>query len=574
MLSPAEEFWLRWHAEHSAPEVAERARVVLRAGGGTQAPRLVAPGITAAQAQAALDGYSRQELNEFGRPELKPEQLLRLFPTQVARWQHVARLAGQLFDATRALHNLPYKSRRLLLAAALLQPMAGAGEDGQAGLELLDHPKLAGLGSRQQAAVACLIKLQRKGYRADRDAQFRKLRTNVQQQMRALAALLQAADALDASQTQSTVLVAADLRPEGASLRLAGPSAPADSAALQNAWLWRTVFNHALKTQVVPDAEAAQAPPAATLPHPDQPMAFAIQRALGACLQTWQTSQAAAAQGDAAAQAKLEKAIDELRAAFGAFKSLLKRKPVQAVAPELRRLQRAAAAAAWCETAIADVTTFRGRMAPEKAAGLLPLENAWKQARQRRQAEFQEWIGGQAGAELYAELVALADAPPMRKSKTGDVRSCARPLLTELIEHLAEREAAVTVQQPKTIKRYRQALAGLAVALEALGGAVILGQPAAQLLADLARFQNRLERLRVSLQFDAAIGDFLDEWAEKQARDKSPQLFGAQPVLAYRQARKAQWSRLRRSLSRDWRPVRANRLRRQMAALLRTLESS
>ena len=50
--------------------------------------------------------------------------------------------------------------------------------------------------------------------------------------------------------------------------------------------------------------------------------------------------------------------------------------------------------------------------------------------------------------------------------------------------------------------------------------------------------------------------------------------FGAQPVLAYRQARKAQWSRLRRSLSRDWRPVRANRLRRQLAALLRTLEDS
>ena len=132
----------------------------------------------------------------------------------------------------------------------------------------------------------------------------------------------------------------------------------------------------------------------------------------------------------------------------------------------------------------------------------------------------------------------------MRKSRDGDVRSTAKPLLSDLIDRLAEREAAVTVQQPKTLKRYRQALVGLAVAIEALGGAAVLGEAAAQLLADLGRFQNRLDRLRLSLQFDAAIGEFLDVWAEKQARDKTPQLFGAETVLAYRQARKAQWSRL------------------------------
>jgi hypothetical protein len=247
---------------------------------------------------------------------------------------------------------------------------------------------------------------------------------------------------------------------------------------------------------------------------------------------------------------------------------------VEAATPALRELQQAAEEAAWRETAIADIAAFRSRLPPDKAAGLEPLQTAWEHARQRQQAEFMRLLGGAEGAELYAQLVQFAGAPPLRKSGDGDVRSTARPLLSDLIDRLAKREAAVTVQQPKTLKRYRQALAGLAVALEALGGASVLGEPAAQLLADLGRFQSRLDRLRLSLQFDAAIGEFLDEWAEKQARDKTPQLFGAQTVLAYRQARKAQWARLRRSLSHDWRPVRANRLRRQITALLRTLESS
>jgi inorganic triphosphatase YgiF len=526
-------------------------------------------------AQPASQGDGPSALKEFTRPELKPEQLLRLFPPQVAHAEYVTRLAGQLFDSTRALHNLPFKSRRLLLIAALLHPAAAASQNGHGGLDLLHYPKLAGLGGRQQAAVACLIKLQRKGYRADRDLQFKKLRPNLQKQMRPLAALLQAAEALDNSHTQTTTLVAADLRPEGVSLRAAGPRAADDTTALiQNTWLWRGVFNHALKAVVVPQAEAAQAPPAATLPHPDQPMAAAIQRALAACLQIWQTSQLAALEGDLAAQAKLEDAINQLRAGLAAFRTLLKRKPVEAVTPGLRELQQAVEAAAWRETAFADIAAFRARLPADKAAGLEPLQTAWEQARRRQQAELKRLLGGTEGADLYAQLVQFASAPPMRESRDGDVRSSARPLLSDLIDRLAEREAAVTVQQPKTLKRYRQALVGLAVAIEALGGAAVLGESAAQLLADLGRFQNRLDRLRLSLQFDAAIGEFLDVWAEKQARDKTPQLFGAETVLAYRQARKAQWSRLRRSLSHDWRPVRANRLRRQITALLRTLESS
>jgi inorganic triphosphatase YgiF len=558
MLSPAEEFWLRWLAEHGTAEVAERASRLLRTDGP----------------QTAVPGGGPTGLKEFSRPELKPEQLLRLFPAQVAHGEYAARLAGQLFDSTRALHNLPFKSRRLLLTAALLRPLA-ASQNGHAGLDLLDYPKLAGLGGRQQAAVACLIKLQRKGYRADRDLQFKKLRPNLQKQMRPLAALLQAAEALDTSRTQTTALVAADLRPEGVSLRASGPRAIEDTSALiQNTWLWRGVFNHALKAVVVPQAEAAQAPPAATLPHPDQPMAAAIQRALAACLQVWQTSQPAALEGDLAAQSRLEDAINQLRAGLAAFRSLLKRKPVDALTPALRALQQAADEAAWRETAAADIASFRARLAADKANGLEPLQTAWESARRQQQAELKRILGGPDAAELYAQLVEFSNAPPVRKHGEGDVRSTARPLLSDLIDRLTEREAAVTVQRPKTLKRYRQALVGLAVALESLGGAAILGEPAAQLLADLGRFQNRLDRLRLSLQFDAAIGEFLDTWAEKQARDKTPQLFGAQTVLAYRQARKAQWARLRRSLSHDWRPVRANRLRRQLDALLRTLESS
>jgi hypothetical protein len=98
-----------------------------------------------------------------------------------------------------------------------------------------------------------------------------------------------------------------------------------------------------------------------------------------------------------------------------------------------------------------------------------------------------------------------------------------------------------------------------------------MGEEAELLLADLLRLDNRIDRWLASNVLNEAVAAFLDDWAEQQARRKAPQLFGAQAVLAYRQARKAQWFRLRSTLVRDWRPLRAARLRRRANTLLKQL---
>ena len=144
-------------------------------------------------------------------------------------------------------------------------------------------------------------------------------------------------------------------------------------------------------------------------------------------------------------------------------------------------------------------------------------------------------------------------------------------LLDELCAEVAEREARVVADRPARYRRYQDGLARLASALEALGGPTTMGEEAEQLLADVQRLGNRIDRWLASSVLNDAIATFLDEWAEHQARRKAPQLFGAQAVLAYRQARRAQWSRLRSGLVRDWRPLRATRLRRRANVLLKQL---
>jgi hypothetical protein len=144
-------------------------------------------------------------------------------------------------------------------------------------------------------------------------------------------------------------------------------------------------------------------------------------------------------------------------------------------------------------------------------------------------------------------------------------------LLEELCTDLTERQAKVVTDRPKTYRRYQESLARLACALEAMGAQQGQDGEAERLLADVVRLEDRIERWLAINALNDAIAEFLDAWAEQQARRKAPQLFGAQSVLAYRQARRAQWSRLRSSLVDDWRPLRASRLHRRTNALLNQL---
>jgi CHAD domain len=577
MLTPVEDFWLRWHAEHSSDELAGRARLVLEAeAGGSPGQVAASLGLTPQAAEGVLAKFEHDRLATFPRATVRLDQLIRLDTADNhLRRQHLARQAKRLFNDTQPLHHMPRKALQLLEAAALLPPVtyvAPGGALAQQPLHMLDGAVLADLGPTEQAIISCVLHCQHKGFRADREAAFKPLRPAAQSQVRYLAALLQVAAQLDNSGTQSTVLKGAELQGEAVVLRLMGPKAKTDGAfACRKAWLWPPVFHSDLKYEIGPRAKASAANPAAAGSNRDEPAGAVFGRQLAAALRKWEPGQPGAAATDLLTFSDPLAGVGQALAALGAFASILKRRPVKELKRRLRALYGLLAAVVDQQYALSDLDAYMSGRPPAATAELQPLREAWERTGRQQQNAMRALLASDDTARLHASLTQMAHTPPVRRRKSTSIRVAAPVLLDELCAELAERQEKVVTDRPKTFRRYQDALARLACALEALGAKDSMGGEADRLLADVKRLEDRIERWLAINALNDAIAEFLDAWAEQQARRKAPQLFGAQSVLAYRQARRTQWSRMRSSLALDWRPVRASRLRRRANTLLNQL---
>jgi hypothetical protein len=578
MLSPVEDFWLRWHVEHSSDELAECARLVLQAeAGGSPLQAAGSLGPSTQAVAGVLAKFEHDRLGAFPRASLRLTQLIQLDSADAIRRQNIARSARRLFNDTRPLHHLPRKARQLLEAAALLPPVtqpAGGGSTAKHVIDLLDGAVLADYNSGEQATLSCVLRLQSKGYRADRDVVFRRLRPTEQSQVRHMAALLQVAALLDHSGTQSTTLEGAELQTEAVVLRVTGSKADTDGAfACRHAWLWQPVFHLGLEYAIGPRPQASAASRQADIKADrDEPVGAVFGRQMTAALRKWQASLPGAAGTDASGLADLLLGVSQARAALGAFSSVLKRRPLKEIRRPLRTLHALLVSVVEQQNALSDLEAYCSGRPQAVVADLQPLREAWERAGRRRQLAIRAVLDSEDTARLYTTLSDLAQTPPMRRRKSTSIRVAAPVLLDELCAEVAEREQMVIADQPKSYQRYQQCLARLECALEALAGKAVMGEAANQLLADVQRLEGRIDRWLASNALNDAVAEFLDSWAEQQARRKAPQLYGAQLVLAYRQARRAQWSRLRSSLPDDWRPVRAGRLRRRVNTLLKQLE--
>ena len=578
MLSPVEDFWLRWHVEHSSNELAECARLVLQAeSSGSPAQAAASPVPSSEAVAGVLAKFEHDRLAAFPRANLRLTQLIQLDSADSARRQHIARSARRLFNDTRPLHHLPRTARQLLEAAALLPPIirpAGGSAAAQRDIDLLDGAVLADYNAGEQATLSCVLRLQRKGYRADRDVVFRRLRPTEQSQVRSTAALLQVATLLDHSGTKSTTLEGAELQTEAVVVRVTGSKADADGAyASRHAWLWQPVFHLGLEYAIGPRPKPSAASREADIKADrDEPVGAVFGRQMTAALRKWQASLPGAAGTDVSGLADLLSGLSQARAALGAFSSVLKRRPLRELKRPLRSLHAMLVSFVAQQNALSDLEAYCSGRPPATVTDLQPLREAWERAGRRQQQAIRTVLDSEDTARLYASLSELAQTPPMRRRKSTSIRVAAPVLLDELCAEVAEREQMVVTDQPKSYQRYQQCLARLACALEALAGKAVMGEAANQLLADVQRLEGRIDRWLASNALNDAIAEFLDSWAEQQARRKAPQLYGAQSVLAYRQARRAQWSRWRSSLPDDWRPVRAGRLRRRVNTLLKQLE--
>ena len=138
---------------------------------------------------------------------------------------------------------------------------------------------------------------------------------------------------------------------------------------------------------------------------------------------------------------------------------------------------------------------------------------------------------------------------------------------------IAEREAALTPDKPKSYTRLGRSIQRCRCAVEFFTPA--LPATAAQdLIGDLARLETRLENLDHYRRLQKQLSQYVDSWAQQQAKGKAPQLHGAHSVLDYSHARRATWEAGLRELKEDLALVRPARLRQRLTALLRTVKDT
>jgi exopolyphosphatase/guanosine-5'-triphosphate,3'-diphosphate pyrophosphatase len=143
--------------------------------------------------------------------------------------EHVARLAGQLFDGLRGPFELPPEGREMLIAAGLLHDVGyliNHAEHHKHAYHLIEHADLPGWTAREVELVANVARYHRKASPKKRHANFARLERPDRRLVRNLAAILRVADGLDRTHTQRISAVGVEVGRGRARLVLAAETDP------------------------------------------------------------------------------------------------------------------------------------------------------------------------------------------------------------------------------------------------------------------------------------------------------------------------------------------------------------
>ncbi len=139
--------------------------------------------------------------------------------------QHVARLAGSLFDQLRKVHKLEDTDRRILLAAAVLHDIGvyvGYKKHHKHSFYLVSQSEIPEFSQREIDIIANLARYHRKGVPAEHHDAFTRLPEEDRARVIKLASLLRVADALDREHIQAVSSVRARVVKDRCILELDG----------------------------------------------------------------------------------------------------------------------------------------------------------------------------------------------------------------------------------------------------------------------------------------------------------------------------------------------------------------
>ncbi len=187
-----------------ADTIVTATSIFLRVAELFQAPAIVAPGVGLKEGilEELIDKYF-DRWDEESEASNVIEACIRLgkrYGFDQAHGEHVASLAMSLFDDMAGYHGFGERERLLLRAAALLHDIGDyVRYDGhhKHSYYLIQHSDIMGLSPDERAIVANVARYHRKSAPDPSHPNFRELDKEARSKVRALAAILRIADALD-----------------------------------------------------------------------------------------------------------------------------------------------------------------------------------------------------------------------------------------------------------------------------------------------------------------------------------------------------------------------------------------
>ncbi len=393
-------------------------------------------------------------------PDPRPEpeeritvtELCRRFEVDMAHARHVGRLAAELFDLTRPIHNLDVRYREVALLAGVLHNVAlvgGQKKHHTRGRDIiLAHP-LSDVPDESRAIAAVTTVYHRKRWKPERladEPSYLALPADQQPAALWLSALLRIADGLDYSQSQTTILGPGEIGPDGVRVSVAGPYADMDAArADEKADLWRAEFPdvplHIERFHTNPlgfdgDAEAdpedlplaangkpAPPPPMLKSPGvlPDDTMAEAGRKVLRLHFERMLANEPGTREGtDIEALHDMRVATRRMRAAFRVFGGSFEkgfRKPLN---KGLRRVGRGLGRVRDLDVFMADAQRYLNALPEDRQGDLDLLIDAWQVRREKARKKMLAALDDDRYRSFVADMREFVDTPGLGAKEPKD----------------------------------------------------------------------------------------------------------------------------------------------------------
>ena len=472
----------------------------------------------------------------------------------MARAGFVAEQALFLFDALQPVHRMPGKRRRLLGQAALLHGLGRAEDPDRhflAGRDIILAQPLHRVSTMDRLALACIVAFNRNKVKPEREPAMAALDPKLRAHVMRISALLNIAEALDFSATQSTLVESLDgIEAERCEVTVSGPFAPVDVVqAASRAELWYQVTGQELvfavaegKPEVEVSLAGAGAPPASkeeaaaaqasAMPEippiaADEPMSEAGRKVLYLHFTRMLANEAGTRSGEnIEALHDMRVATRRMRAAYALFLPYFDENVLRPFGKGLRRAGRTLGAVRDLDVLLDKARAYQAE-APMSGEGTLePLLAHWETTREVDRRRMLEYLDSGAYRDFTARFTELLTTPGAGASaaKPGDpapvqVRHVVPGLIMARYAAVRAYEAVLPGAPLTTYHLLRIDCKRLRYALEFFRN--VLGPEAPDLIKKVVGMQDLLGELQDAYVAEGLISGFLAEQRERPKKKRA-----------------------------------------------------